>query len=135
MEGRLRLLSLDVELALEGGLGALRSDGNRLGGALVPDERFVSLADEETVLAYEVRRVGVGLQVAGVDVSLLYQDVREREREREVAARLDGEPLVGGRPSAADPGVDRHHLQAALLPGPKLSVPHDPAELVPRSEE
>src|SRR3972149_6778768 len=62
MEGRLRLLSLDVELALEGGLGALRSDGNRLGGALVPDERFVSLADEETGLAYRVRRVGGGLQ-------------------------------------------------------------------------
>ena len=66
----------------------------------------------QDALAQRIETVGVPVDVIGV-VQLLADDhVHQAQRQRQIAAWIDGEMLVGQRRGARADGIDHHQLRA-----------------------
>ena len=63
-------------------------------------------------LAQRIETVGVSVDVIGVVQFFADDHVHQAQRQRQIAARVDGEVLVGQRRRARADGIDHHQLRA-----------------------
>ena len=84
----------------------------RVAGRVAREQAVVVLAG---IADHQPGRVGVAHQVVDIDLLGRQQLVHQRTGEQPVGAGPDADPFVGNGVVAGAHGVDRHHLDAALL--------------------